>query len=400
VATKPASIQRLEIGSTRLTPESADPARAEHLRSVAANRRRRKSVGITIVALAAIGLLLYLFTYSPHSGPANTNIPTLRITRTDLLESAVATGTVKSMVGAEVKVGSQLSGIVAKLKVNIGDQVKKGDVLALLDDAQWRARVESLKAQLASSIAEAEYARSEFERNARLPPGLLPALDLEQRRRNVKVKEAAVAEVRARLAESETQLSYTRITAPVSGTIGSVSTYEGETVAASLSAPTFVTIVDLSRLEVQAYVDETDIGRVRRGQQVQFHVDSFPDHELQGVIRAIYPKAQLINNVVNYVVIVDIADRQGLLLRPEMTAHVTFTLDRRDHVLSIPRSALLSEAGRTFVMARQGDGWTRKTVRTGLRTAQKIEIAAGVTEGEVIAADVAQWRGESMEDKQ
>ena len=113
MATKPASIQRLEIGSTRLTPESADPARAEHLRSVAANRRRRKSVGITIVALAAIGLLLYLFTYSPHSGPANTNIPTLRITRTDLLESAVATGTVKSMVGAEVKVGSQLSGIVA-----------------------------------------------------------------------------------------------------------------------------------------------------------------------------------------------------------------------------------------------------------------------------------------------
>ena len=400
MATKPASIQRLEIGSTRLTPESADPARAEHLRSVAANRRRRKSVGITIVALAAIGLLLYLFTYSPHSGPANTNIPTLRITRTDLLESAVATGTVKSMVGAEVKVGSQLSGIVAKLKVNIGDQVKKGDVLALLDDAQWRARVESLKAQLASSIAEAEYARSEFERNARLPPGLLPALDLEQRRRNVKVKEAAVAEVRARLAESETQLSYTRITAPVSGTIGSVSTYEGETVAASLSAPTFVIIVDLSRLEVQAYVDETDIGRVRRGQQVQFHVDSFPDHELQGVIRAIYPKAQLINNVVNYVVIVDIADRQGLLLRPEMTAHVTFTLDRRDHVLSIPRSALLSEAGRTFVIARQGDGWTRKPVRTGLRTTQKIEIDAGVTEGEVIAADVAQWRGESMEDKQ
>ena len=397
---KPASIQRLETRSTRLTPESTDPARAVSSRSVAANRRGRKSVGIAIAALAGIGLLIYLFTYSPHSASANTNIATLRVTRDSLIESAVATGTVKSMVGAEVKVGSQLSGIVAKLKVNIGDQVKKGDLLALLDDAQWRARVESLKAQLASSIAEVEYARSEYDRNARLPPGLFPALDLEQRHRNVKMKEAAVAEVRARLAESETQLSYTRITAPVSGTIGSVSTYEGETVAASLSAPTFVTIVDLSRLEVQAYVDETDIGRVHRGQQVRFHVDSFPDHELQGVVRAIYPKAQLINNVVNYVVIVDMVDRQGLLLRPEMTAHVTFTLDRRDNVLSIPRSALLSEAGRTFVIARQADGWTRKPVRTGLRTTQKIEIAAGVTQGEVIAADVAQWRGESMEDKQ
>jgi HlyD family secretion protein len=378
--------------------EAAD--RARHPRSASANRRARKSVGVLIATVLAIASVVGVMNYTRRPASANPGMPTLRVTREDLIESTVATGTVKSMVGAEVKVGSQLSGIVAKLKVNIGDQVVKGQLLALLDDSQWQARVESLKAQLTSSIAEMDYARSEFARAAQLAPNLISALDLEQRRRNVRVKEAAVAETRARLAESETQLRYTRIVAPVSGTIGSVSTYEGETVAANLATPTFVTIVDLSRLEIQAYVDETDIGRVHTHQQVQFHVDSFPDHELAGTVRAIYPKAQLVNNVVNYVVIVDIVDAQGLLLRPEMTAHVNFVLDKREHVLSVPRSALLSEGGRSFVVARYEGEWGRQQVKTGLRTSQRVEIASGVAEGQSIAADAAAWRGENREETQ
>jgi RND family efflux transporter MFP subunit len=242
--------------------------------------------------------------------------------------SVVAVGIVKSQVGAEVKVGSQLSGIVAKLHVNVGDAVKRGDALAELDDAQWRARVTSLEAELAAAEAELAYARSDVSRMERVA-SYSPA-QVENGRRNVQVRDAMVGQARARLDEARVQLGYARIRAPISGTVASVSTYEGETVAAAFSAPTFVTIVDLKRLEVQAYVDEHDIGAVRAGERVRFRVDAFRDRELAGTVRAVYPKPQLINNVVNYIVIVDFEDPPDLVVRPEMTAHVTFTPGERE----------------------------------------------------------------------
>lgn len=235
----------------------------------------------------------------------------------------IAVGIVKSQVGAEVKVGSQLSGIVAKLHVNVGDAVKRGDALAELDDAQWRARVSSLEAERVAAEAELAYARSDVSRMERVA-SYSPA-QVENGRRNVQVREAMVGQARAKLDEARVELGYTRIRAPITGTVASVSTYEGETVAAAFSAPTFVTIVDLKRLEVQAYVDEHDIGTVRAGELVKFRVDAFRDRELAGTVRAIYPKPQLINNVVNYIVIVDFENPPDLVVRPEMTTHVTFT---------------------------------------------------------------------------
>ena len=235
----------------------------------------------------------------------------------------IAVGIVKSQVGAEVKVGSQLSGIVAKLHVNVGDVVKRGDALAELDDAQWRARVTSLEAELVAAEAELAYARSDVSRMERVA-SYSPA-QVENGRRNVQVRDAMVGQVRAKLEEARVELGYAHIRAPLSGTVASVSTYEGETVAAAFSAPTFVTIVDLARLEVQAYVDEHDIGTVQAGERVRFRVDAFRDRDLTGTVRAIYPKPQLINNVVNYIVIVDFENPPELIVRPEMTAHVTFT---------------------------------------------------------------------------
>jgi len=280
---------------------------------------------------------------------------------------------------------------VAKLRVNIGDHVKKGDLLASLDDTEWRARVDSLKAELAAAIAETEFAQTDLERIEKLPPNV-SAIEVENKRRNLKVRQATTEQTRAKLAEAQIQLRYTRITAPVSGTIASVSTYEGETVAASFAAPTFVTIVDLDNLEVQAYVDETDIGKVRTGQNVTFRVDAYADKELGGVVRAIYPKPQLINNVVNYVVIIDIVSKQDLLIRPEMTAHVNFILETRPDVVSVPRSSLLRENGRNFVVVKDSGNWTKRPVKIGLNTAQKIEIVSGLKAGELIAADTQPWK--------
>ena len=240
-----------------------------------------------------------------------------------IVADVVAVGIVKSQIGAEVKVGSQLSGIVAKLHVNVGDAVKRGDALAELDDAQWRARVTSLEAELAAAGAELAYARSDVSRMERVA-SYSPA-QVENGRRNVQVREAMMGQTRARLDEARVELGYTRIRAPIAGTVASVSTYEGETVAAAFAAPTFVTIVDLKRLELQAFVDEHDIGTVRTGERVRFRVDAFRDRDLVGTVRAIYPKPQLLNNVVNYIVIVDFENPTDLIVRPEMTAHVTFT---------------------------------------------------------------------------
>ena len=253
----------------------------------------------------------------------------------------VAVGIVKSQVGAEVKVGSQLSGVVAKLHVGVGDSVERGDSLADLDDAQWRARVTSLEAELAAAVAELDYARSDVSRMERVA-SFSPA-QVENGQRNVQVRQAMVEQARARLAEARVQLGYARIRAPIAGTVASVSTYEGETVAAAFSAPTFVTIVDLTRLELQAFVDEHDIATVRAGQRVSFRVDAFRTRELKGTVRAIYPKPQLVNNVVNYIVIVDFEIPADLVVRPEMTAHVKFTAGDASEE---PKTALGSREGR------------------------------------------------------
>ena len=321
-------------------------------------------------------------------------MPALRVARTTLAETAVAIGTVKPKVGAEVKVGSRISGVVTELNVEVGDRVRKGDRLASLEDDDWRARTDVLRAQLASAIAEQEYAAGELRRIERLGD-LVPQFDADRARTNVKVRQADVRRLRASVAEAEVSLRQTVIRAPVAGTIGSVSTYRGETIAASLASPTFVTIVDLDRLEVQTFVDETDIGRVREGQRVTFRVDAFPGRELEGVVEAIYPKAQLVNNVVNYIVIVGIvgiAGGHGLPIRPEMTVHVTFTLARREGVLAIPRSALLRKSGRTFVVVRNGDRWIERRVTTGMQTPQSIEITSGLAAGDTVLADRKFWK--------
>lgn len=348
-----------------------------------------------LVILGIVAAVCLTFGYgripSLLQADAQDDLPTHRVERTTLTESAVALGTIKAKVGAEVKVGSRLSGVVAELRVNVGDRVAEGETLATLHDEEWRARADLLAAELAAAIANLEYAESDLARMERLSD-LVPETDVDDSRRNLRVLRQQVEAARARRNEARIQLGYTVIRAPVSGTIASISTYEGETVAASFSAPTFVTILDLSRLEVQAYVDETDIGRVHEGQAVTFRVDAFPGHELSGVVQAIYPKAQMVNNVVNYVVIIDILDQQGLLIRPEMTAHVNFILEQREDTVTVPRAALLRERGQDLVIVREGEQWVERPVETGLQTPQRIEIVSGLEKGDVIVADKEAWK--------
>jgi multidrug efflux pump subunit AcrA (membrane-fusion protein) len=158
-----------------------------------------------------------------------------------------------------------------------------------------------------------------------------------------------------------------------------VATQEGETVAASFAAPTFVTLVDLDRLEVWAYVDETDIGRIHPGQSARFTVDTYAEHEFEGRVTAIYPQAEIRDNVVNYVSVVTFDPPRGPTLRPEMTATVRIAIETREDVLAVPRRAVRREGGRTFVLTPAGE---KRFVTVGTRDETHYEVLDGLREGE------------------
>jgi macrolide-specific efflux system membrane fusion protein len=303
--------------------------------------------------------------------------------RRDISAAVMARGVVRPMVGADVKVGSRVSGVVTRLGANIGDHVRAGDVIAEIDDAEFRARVAQGEPALARAQAEAELARVTLERARSMAEvEVVSRTELDAAESAFLVAESQVRLAAANLESARIQLGYTRITAPISGIVASVATQEGETVAASFAAPTFVNIIDLDRLEVQAYVDETDIGRIRAGQAARFSVDSYPGEEFAGVVTAIYPTAVIQDNVVNYVVAVRITDRKGQTLRPEMTAAVTIVLEPRADVLAVPVAALGRDRDERFVTLLEDGGPVRRTVRVGLTHAGWTEITAGLAEGE------------------
>jgi RND family efflux transporter MFP subunit len=342
---------------------------------------------LAAVAVASFALSLV----GDAGGKRADELPTSTATLQTLEQTTVAIGTVEPRVGAEVRVGSQVSGVVARLAVEIGDRVERGDLLVTLRADEQRAAVAALDAELAAVVAQRELAAAQLARAAGLRE-LLPPADLDAAQRTLEVRAAEVARTRARLDEARIALGYTEIRAPISGTVAAVSTQVGETVAASFAAPTFVTIVDLARLEIRASVDETDIGRVRSGQEVTVRVDAFAGSRLPGAVRAIYPKAELVDNVVTYIVVVDLGDAAGVELRPAMTVHVDFSLARREAVVAVPRAALFEEGERSYVVVRGADGFAARDVVAGLATARQVEIVTGLAAGDVVVADREAWR--------
>jgi macrolide-specific efflux system membrane fusion protein len=309
----------------------------------------------------------------------------VRAARRDLDAVVKATGVVRPVVGAEVKVGSQASGVVERLHVREGDRVERGQLLAELDRRELLARRDQAAAVLESARASAAQAAREQARARRLAAAqVLAQSDLERAEGGAAVAEASVAEAAARLALSQVQLAQARITAPISGVVASVATEEGETVSATLAAPTFVTIVDLDRLELWAYVDETDIGRIALGQAASFGVDAYPDRTFEGTVTAIHPRAEIRDNVVDYVVVVRFAPPRDASLRPEMTAAVRIVLARRPDVLAVPRRAVRREGDRSFVLCSDAGRPVRRLVRTGARDETHVEIADGLREGDEV----------------
>jgi macrolide-specific efflux system membrane fusion protein len=310
---------------------------------------------------------------------------TVPVIRRDIGSSVLATGIVKPLVGAEVKVGSRVSGVVKHLWAQIGDLVEAGQIIAELDDAELRAKLDQNMAALERAEADLDYAKISLERQRLLLKKNFTSLQEVDLAENAKkIALAQVKQAKANVEFARVQLGYTRIYAPISGVIASISTQEGETVAASLAAPTFVNLIDLKRLEVQTFVDETDIGRIRRGLETAFTVDTYPDTDFLGTVTAIYPKAVIQDNVVNYIVTVGITDVKDKILRPEMTASVTILLETRKNVLSIPTSAITRERGERFVTVLEDENPVRRKIKIGWKDDGYTEITSGLREGEKV----------------
>jgi macrolide-specific efflux system membrane fusion protein len=390
-------------------------------------------ISIVIAAFAGAGAWWFIHRPASETQAADQFGSAVRVQRRDLVSMVAATGKVNAMVGAEVRVGSRVSGRVQHLYANIGDAVRASQILAELekDDQQAlleqrRAEVKIAEARLSSvealrpreikkaeaafadARATSELADIEFKRQeAQFHRGLVARQVLDMARKEKDVTEARVESATRELELSgqryaedlksahaqldqagaavrvlEAQISYATIRAPISGIISSVATQEGETVAAGLNSPTFVTIIDLQKLQVDAFVDETDIGKIRVGQKATFTVDSYPDREFNATVQAIYPKAVIMDNVVYYDVVHRIDEPLTGQLRPEMTTNVIISLDARKGVLAVPLHAVSREQGRSVVyMLRDGQP-VRQAVKTGWKDPEWIEIVEGLKEGD------------------
>lgn len=350
------------------------------------------------------------------------------------------TGVIKPEVGAEIKVGSRISGTVERLYVKVGDRVKQGDLIAVIEHKDLALKVKELKYkikfyknQLESDLKEfpsriksklfsiksleikRRYIKRELQRNRALFKNkMLSKQELENIEKEYRslvntirseekslkalkeqYKYAVVSDrlkikqLKQQLKIAEIDLGYAYIKAPISGTISSISTQEGETVAASFSAPVFVNIIDLNRLEAVAYIDETDIGKINLGNKVEFYVESFPGERFVGVLKKIYPKADVVNNVVTYKIEVSINKNKGISkLRPEMTAYLDIILAKKDHVLVAPLKCIKLINNKNFAFVKDKNGKIKKKeVEIGIVENGTAEIVKGLKKGDEIVSE-------------
>lgn len=250
-----------------------------------------------------------------------------------------ATGTLSAVT--TVQVGTQVSGLIAKLNVDFNDRVTKGQVIAQLDTTLLDSNLRDVEASLERSEAELRHAERELMRFKSLhEQGISADADLNTAQYTFDVANAQVKSARASLERARQNLAYATITAPVSGIVVERAVDVGQTVAASLQAPELFTIAaDLSEMQILAPVDESDIGQIEEGQSVRFTVKTYPERTFSGTAKQVRLQSTVDQNIVNYTVVISVSNPDGKLL-PGMTATVEFVVASAEDVLKVANAAL------------------------------------------------------------
>ena len=360
---------------------------------------KNKKIWWAVGAVVLIALAVWLL--SGGKKEEKVSFETAKIEKQDIHTSITATGTIERVTS--VTVGTQVSGIVAKLYVDYNSVVKKGQVIAELDKTNLISELNRAKADLSSAQSTLNYETANFKRYQTLfDKGLVSANDYENARLTYDKARQTVASSRESVQKAQTNLGYATITSPIDGVVLSKSVEEGQTVAASFNTPELFTIAqDLTDMRVIADIDEADIGGVKEGQHVSFTVDAFPDDKFEGYVTQVRQQATTSSNVVTYQVVIS-APNKDLKLMPGLTANVTiFTLEL-NNVLAVPTKALrftpneaLLQEGQQIadteaphkVWTMEGNTFKAHAVETGTTNGMLTEIVSGIGEGTEVLVD-------------
>ncbi len=365
--------------------------------------RKPAFIVAAIVALLAVAGAAYWY----FGTSATVHYVTQPVTRGTVARAVTATGSINPVL--TITVGSYVSGVIQEIDCDFNTKVKKGQLCARIDPRpyqmaleQAQAVVDTAKAQLVKDRADLAYAVINERRFANLIAQHAASRDshdvalnaLHQAQAQIAIDQAAVNQRVAALHAAEINLGYTSIVSPVDGTVVSRNVTMGQTVAASFQTPTlFLIATDLSKMQVDTNVSESDVGDIRRGDRAEFRVEAFPDRVFVGKVTQVRQAPQTVQNVVTYDVVVEV-DNSQLSLKPGMTATVRIITARRENVLRVPDLALRYSPGGLAATLEQAASlaphvWVlqnRKPVRVdvtaGLDDDSFSEITGGLKEGD------------------
>jgi HlyD family secretion protein len=366
-----------------------------------------------IKASIIIGVVAIVFiTYSFFSGTATAEIKaeTIKAKKGEVVTTVTATGTLQPIT--EVSVGTQVSGVVQKIYVDYNSVVKQGQLLAELDKTTLNSAVVLAQAAYNGATNEQSYMQMVYSRQKTLFENkVISKSDYDEALYKLNNAKSIVSQRASDLAKAKTNLSYANIYSPIDGVVLSRAVDEGQTVAASLSTPTLFTIAkDLSEMQVEANVDEADIGQVQQGQRVSFTVDAYQGEEFAGVITQVRLNPTTTANVVTYTVVIK-AENPDLKLKPGLTATITiYTLELKDvltleakgvnfepdmtvlnnyqkannfpSIAEVKKSEMANGTAAIWVMTSKGIA--SKAIKTGTSDGINVEILSGLSEGEEV----------------
>tara|TARA_Y100001935_G_scaffold223573_1_gene199112 strand:+ start:10559 stop:11875 length:1317 start_codon:yes stop_codon:yes gene_type:complete len=309
-----------------------------------------KNTLVAITTLVVIAATIYgVLSYSGEGG-TEIQVQTVTAGLGEVISTVTATGTLQPLT--QVEVGTQVSGEVEKIYVDFNSEVNAGELIAELDKTNLKAEVAQAKASLQNARNEVTYREGIFNRKKALfDQNLITEEEYELALYNYNTAKFSLSQRESDLEKAQTNLGYADIYSPISGVVLSREVDEGQTVAASMSTPTLFNIAkDLKEMQVEADVDEADIGQVKEGQRVSFTVDAYQGEEFDGTVTQVRLNPTTTSNVVTYTVVVN-ADNSGLKLKPGMTATITIYTQELQDILTIqakamnfePEPAILSE---------------------------------------------------------
>ncbi|MCD6192588.1 MAG: efflux RND transporter periplasmic adaptor subunit [Candidatus Aminicenantes bacterium] len=313
----------------------------------------KKKLFFSLIILIIIVGVVFSLTVLRRSANGGIQYRTAKVTRGDIEAIVVTTGTINPVT--LVDVGSQVSGKIAKIYVDFNSRVKKGDILAEIDQSSFLTRIKQAEANYQSAKASLERARVTMETSKKKYERALKLF--EQKLISPEEKETAetnyfnavadyqsalarLEQAKSQLESSRVDLSYTIIKSPIDGVVIKRNINVGQTVAASFQAPVLFQIAnDLTKMQVECSVDEADIGKIKEGQKVRFTVDAFPEESFEGVVSQVRYAPEVVQNVVTYTTIVSVENPE-MKLRPGMTATVSIIVGEARNVLRVPNAAL------------------------------------------------------------